>query len=198
MLPGSEQVRRANGVGVGVGAGGGTTTAGGVVTLNFAGQISGSIYLVFVVRELGLSPEVIGMTVVDPVRDERGWAFRSGLGHSEDPVNGFQFLSAAYHATDPNYRGRVTVPVLWDKQTKRIVSNSDDDLLRMFNREFSELAASDYDFYPAELAEEIDAVALVIPTSTGGAPRSCTKYRQPRPLIALAHEPGVAEHCVHH
>ena len=69
------------------------------------------------------------MTVVDPARDERGWAFRNGPAHSEDPVNGFHFLSEAYRATDPNFDGRVTVPVLWDKQTKRIVSNSDDDLL---------------------------------------------------------------------
>ena len=71
-------------------------------------------------RKLKGLEETIGMTVVDPVRDERGWAFRDGPGHSEDPVNGFKFLSEAYCATDPNYRGRVTVPVLWDKKTKRI------------------------------------------------------------------------------
>ena len=74
------------------------------------------------------------MTVVDPVRDERGWAFREGPGHTKDPVNGFKFLSEAYLATDPSYQGRVTVPVLWDKQTGRIVNNSDDDLLRILNR----------------------------------------------------------------
>jgi putative glutathione S-transferase len=102
------------------------------------------------------------MTVVDPVRDERGWAFRNGPGHSEDPVNGFHFLSEAYRATDPNYRGRVTVPVLWDTKTKRIVSNSDDDLLRMLNSEFAEFATNDYDFYPAELRSEIDALNKII------------------------------------
>ena len=98
------------------------------------------------------------MTVVDPVRDERGWAFRDGPGHSEDPVNGFHFLSEAYYATDPNYRARVTVPVLWDKKTKRIVSNSDDDLLRMFNSEFSDFARNDYDFCPPDLLDEIDEI----------------------------------------
>jgi putative glutathione S-transferase len=102
------------------------------------------------------------MTVVDPVRDERGWAFRNGPGHSEDPVNGFKFLSEAYDATDPNYRGRVTVPVLWDKKSNRIVSNSDDDLLRMLNSEFSEFAKSDYDFYPADLRREIDAINKLV------------------------------------
>jgi glutathionyl-hydroquinone reductase len=113
-------------------------------------------------RKLKGLEDAIGMTVVDPVRDERGWAFRDGPGHSEDPVNGFKFLSEAYHATDRNYDGRVTVPLLWDKQTKRIVSNSDDDLLRMLNGEFSDFAPSDYDFYPAELRTEIDALNKTI------------------------------------
>jgi len=109
-------------------------------------------------RKLKGLEETIGMTVVDPVRDERGWAFRNGPGHSQDPVNGFQFLSEAYRATDPNYRGRVTVPILWDTQTKRIVSNSDDDLLRMFNSEFNDFATSAEDFYPAGLRGEIDRI----------------------------------------
>ena len=77
-------------------------------------------------------------------------------------MNGFAFLSKAYHATDPSFNGRVTVPVLWDKETKRIVSNSDDDLMRMLNSEWSDFAESDYDFYPADLREEIDALNDVI------------------------------------
>lgn len=114
-----------------------------------------------ILRKLKGLEETIGRTVVDPVRDERGWAFRDGPGHSTDPVNGFQFLSEAYRATDTSYDGRVTVPVLWDKQRRRIVSNSDDDLLRMFNSEFSEFA-EDYDFYPTDLAQEIDALNKLI------------------------------------
>lgn len=109
-----------------------------------------------ILRKLKGLEDTISMTVVDPVRDERGWAFRDGPGHSEDPVNGFQFLGEAYRATDPDYRGRVTVPVLWDKETKRIVSNSDDDLLRMLNSEFNEFATNDSDFYPPGLRAEID------------------------------------------
>jgi putative glutathione S-transferase len=99
---------------------------------------------------------IVGMTVVDPIRDERGWAFRDGPGHSTDTVNGFQFLSEAYRATDPAYRGRVTVPVLWDTVTKHIVSNSDDDLMRMFNREFDRFTESRLDLYPEALRQEID------------------------------------------
>lgn len=109
-----------------------------------------------IVRKLKRLESVVGMTVVDPIRDERGWAFRDGPGHSADPVNGFRFLSEAYRATDPSYRGRVTVPVLWDTVTRRIVSNSDDDLMRMFNHEFDRFTDSRLDLYPERLRKEID------------------------------------------
>ena len=112
-------------------------------------------------RLKGLEP-AIGMTVVDPIRDERGWAFRDGPGFTRDPVNGFAFLSEAYRASDPGYGERVTVPVLWDKETGRIVSNSDDDILRMLNREFADFAANPYDFYPADLRAEIDGLNATI------------------------------------
>jgi putative glutathione S-transferase len=109
-----------------------------------------------IVRKLKQLEDVIGMTVVDPIRDDRGWAFREGPGHSSDPINGFQCLSEAYRATDPAYRGRVTVPVLWDTVTNRIVSNSDDDLMRMFNSAFNAFTASTLDLYPEALRREID------------------------------------------
>ena len=99
------------------------------------------------------------MTVVDPIRDERGWAFRPGPGSEIDPVNGFGFLAEAYAATDPSYSGRVTVPVLWDRTTKRIVSNNDDDIMRMFETEFDEVRVNgDLDFYPETHRSEIDAL----------------------------------------
>ena len=109
-----------------------------------------------IVRKLKQLEAVVGMTAVDPIRDERGWAFREGPGHSTDPVNHFEYLSEAYRATDPSYRGRVTVPVLWDKETQRIVSNSDDDIMRMFNSEFDGFTASRLDLYPASLRTDID------------------------------------------
>jgi putative glutathione S-transferase len=109
-----------------------------------------------IVRKLKKLETVVGMTVVDPIRDERGWAFREGPGHSADPINGFRYLSEAYLATDPAYRGRVTVPVLWDTQTKRIVSNSDDDLMRMFNSEWNRFTGNTLDLYPDGLRGEID------------------------------------------
>jgi putative glutathione S-transferase len=113
-------------------------------------------------RKLKGLEEAIGMTVVDPLRDEKGWAFRDGPAHSKDPINGFEFLSEAYRATDPNYDGRVTVPVLWDPQTKKIVSNSDDDLLRMLNSEFADFATNGYDFFPPDLRDKIETLNKTI------------------------------------
>ena len=93
----------------------------------------------------------IGLTVLDPIRDERGWAFQKGPGYSEDPINGFKFLAEAYRATDPNFDGRVTVPVLWDKKTHRIVNNSEDDICRMLNDTFRPLAKSNVDLFPPDI-----------------------------------------------
>ncbi len=109
-----------------------------------------------IVRQLKKLEGIIGMTVVDPIRDERGWAFQEGSRHTADPINGFQFLSEAYRATDPHYSLRVTVPVLWDSETRCIVSNSDDDIMRMFNGAFHGFTDSDVDLYPSHLRKEID------------------------------------------
>jgi glutathionyl-hydroquinone reductase len=114
-------------------------------------------------RELKGLQNVIGMTVVDPIRDEHGWAFRDPTGGtisvssfpSTDPVNGFKYLSEAYVATDPNFDGRVTVPVLWDKETKRIVNNCEDDICFMFNNAFNAFAKNgELDLFPKEIEEE--------------------------------------------
>ena len=105
-----------------------------------------------IVRNLKGLQDAIGVTVADPVRDERGWAFRDGPGHTTDPVHGFAFLSEAYAASDPAWDGRVTVPVLWDKETRRIVNNSEDDICRMFNEAFA--ARSGIDLFPPDIEAE--------------------------------------------
>lgn len=111
------------------------------------------------VRKLKGLEDAIGMTVVDPVRDDRGWRFGEGDGFSPDPLNGFSFLSEAYTATDPGYEGRVTVPVLWDTQSRTIVSNDDDDIMRMLETEFEPFAVHrGMDLYPEAHREEIDAL----------------------------------------
>ena len=108
-----------------------------------------------IVRKLKKLESVVGMTVVDPVRDERGWRFTEA---EPDPIQGWRFLSEAYLATDPHYDARVTVPILWDKETHRIVSNSDDDIMRMFETSFDAYGDAGLDLYPAELRAEIDAL----------------------------------------
>ena len=109
-----------------------------------------------IMRKLKGLEDIVGMTVVDPIRDERGWAFRDGPGHTTDPVNGFTFLREAYLASDPGYSSRVTVPVLWDTVGGKVVSNSDDDIMRMFNDVFQRLAPERDDYYPQPLRDEID------------------------------------------
>jgi putative glutathione S-transferase len=94
------------------------------------------------------------MSVIDPIRDEKGWAFRDGPGYSKDPINGFAYLSEAYAATNPKFNGRVTVPVLWDKETGKIVNNSEDDICRMFNGVFASLGKHKVELFPEDIGTE--------------------------------------------
>lgn len=115
-----------------------------------------------ILRKLKGLEDAIGLTVVDPIRDERGWAFRDGRGFSKDPINGFLFLAEAYAASDPKFMGRATVPVLWDKEQRCIVNNSEDDICRMLNDVFAPLGKTNIDFFPAEFeAEHAEISAFV-------------------------------------
>src|ERR1700722_15672037 len=106
-----------------------------------------------IVRTLKGLETAIGMTVVDPIRDERGWRFTA----QPDPLNGWAFLSEAYTGSDRGYDARVTVPVLWDKERGRIVSNSDDDIMRMFETQLDAIATNpQLDLYPDDLRPQID------------------------------------------
>lgn len=116
------------------------------------------------VRRLRGLEGAVSLAVVDPIRDERGWRFSPEVDPSvepdgREPVTGVRFLAEAYHATDPDYDGRVTVPTLWDRETQRVVSNEFLDLPRQLNTEMAALGDPDVDLYPAELRADIDAVA---------------------------------------
>jgi putative glutathione S-transferase len=106
-------------------------------------------------RKLKQLEDVISMSVVDPVVTEGGWAFRDDF---TDAVNSFAFLREAYTRTKPDYSGRVTVPVLWDKRTRRIVNNESAEIIRMLNSEFNALTSVKTDFYPVALRKEIDEI----------------------------------------
>jgi putative glutathione S-transferase len=110
-----------------------------------------------IVRKLKGLEELVGISFVDPIRDDRGWAFTGG--EYVDAVNGFEFLAQAYTSTAPDFHGRISVPVLWDRQTGRIVNNESADLIAMFNDAFDGVGANGLDLRPATVVTEMDALS---------------------------------------
>jgi glutathionyl-hydroquinone reductase len=96
---------------------------------------------------------VVSIGTVDPLLLAGGWKFKE-----PDPVTGAKFLHQIYTKADRHYTGRVSVPVLWDKKTATIVNNESSEIIRMFNGVFGALTNERYDYYPAALRDEIDAV----------------------------------------
>jgi putative glutathione S-transferase len=111
-----------------------------------------------IVRALkGLGP-LITVSVVNWFMGEDGWTFIPGEGVVPDPVMGATHLHELYSRADPTFTGRVTVPVLWDLATGRIVNNESSEIIRIFNTAFDPLGAAPGDFYPESLRPEIDAI----------------------------------------
>jgi glutathionyl-hydroquinone reductase len=104
-------------------------------------------------RKLKRLEAAISLSVVDPLMLEHGWEFAE-----PDPLTGAHFLHQVYTAAVPDYTGRVTVPVLWDKQRRTIVNNESAEIIRLLNGPFAALGDASYDYYPADLAGEIDAL----------------------------------------
>ncbi|MCF6470302.1 glutathione S-transferase [Nonomuraea sp. MG754425] len=107
-----------------------------------------------IVRRLTGLEEVVSLSYVDDERDGRGWAFRPGRG--PDPVNGFTLLEQAYDATERGYAGHISVPVLWDREQGRIVSNNFPDITLDLATQFERWADPAADLYPAPLRPEIN------------------------------------------
>lgn len=99
---------------------------------------------------------MISISVVHPYMAEYGWTFQSGDGVIADNLNEAEYMYQVYQAAQADYTGRVTVPVLWDKETGTIVSNESADIIRMLNTAFDGIGATEGDYYPAELRGEID------------------------------------------
>ncbi len=124
-------------------------------------------------RKLKKLEDYISVSVVDALMLENGWEFKAEdartPGATEDHLFGASALWQVYIKADPSYSGRVTVPVLWDKQQNTIVSNESAEIIRMFNSAFDSLTGSTNDFYPREFRDEIDEVnALVYDTVNNG------------------------------
>jgi putative glutathione S-transferase len=123
-------------------------------------------------RKLKGLESMIGVSVVNWLMGEEGWTFADGPGVIPDTVNGAQKLYEIYLRAKSDYTGRVTVPVLWDKQRGAIVSNESADIIRMFNSAFDGLGAAPGDYYPAPLRPEIDALnARIYETVNNGVYR---------------------------
>jgi len=99
---------------------------------------------------------MISVSTVHWFMADKGWTFQSGDGVVADNINNADFMYQIYTAAMPDYSGRVTVPVVWDKKTSTIVSNESPEIIRMFNSAFDDVGAAAGDFYPEALRVEID------------------------------------------
>jgi putative glutathione S-transferase len=105
---------------------------------------------------------LISLSAVGSFMGKKGWCFDPGPGVIPDNVNGARYLSEIYLIANPTYSGRFTVPVLWDKDQRTIVSNESSEIIRMLNSAFEQVGANDRNFYPAALRKEIDDINSVV------------------------------------
>ncbi|BAY29364.1 hypothetical protein NIES2107_12070 [Nostoc carneum NIES-2107] len=135
-----------------------------------------------IMRELKGLNNVISVTIADMVMSDKGWQFSQASGASSDSVNHARYLQEIYLKANPQYTGRVTVPMLWDKQNQSIVNNESREIMRMFDVEFASLATQKIDLYPHELQQQIDETidAIYLPINAGvyraGFAREQTAY----------------------
>ncbi len=123
-----------------------------------------------IIRQLKGLDDVIGLSVVAPEIDQNGWEFSDEpSGCIPDTVNDTRYLWEIYLKADPNYSGRVTVPVLWDKKTGTIVNNESREIIRMFDTQFDAIAGKDVNFYPENLRTVVDETidAIYQPINNG-------------------------------
>jgi len=104
-------------------------------------------------RQLKGLETIIPVTIVQPHMLDYGWQFAE-----PEPLYGFTHAHQLYSKADPHYSGRVTVPILWDKQQHTIVCNESAQIIRIFNSAFNDVTGNEVDFYPAELRAEIDNI----------------------------------------
>jgi glutathionyl-hydroquinone reductase len=126
-----------------------------------------------IMRKLkGLEP-LIDVSAVNSYMGSEGWTFEPGPGVVPDSVNGVKRIYELYTLADPQYSGRATVPVLWDKQQKTIVSNESAEIMRMLNTAFDRAGGNDKDFYPKDLRREVDELNdFIYPNVNNGVYRA--------------------------
>jgi len=133
-----------------------------------------------ILRKLKGLESLIDVSVVSWLMLENGWTFDRDFGSSGDKLDNLRFMHQRYTADTADYTGRVTVPVVWDKQQQRIVSNESSEIIRMFNSAFDKLTGNDLDFYPEHLRGEIDALnERIYPAVNNGVYRAGFATSQP-------------------
>lgn len=141
-----------------------------------------------VYRKLKGLEDMISLSVVHPYMGERGWTFSDGSGVIADPIINASYLYEIYRAAKPDYTGRVTVPVLWDKKTNTIVSNESAEIIRMFNSAFDEVGALAGNFLPTKSLTAIDEINdFVYPAINNGV------YKAGFATTQAAYEEAVTE-----
>ena len=126
-----------------------------------------------ILRSLKGLESFISVSVVHWFLAGDGWTFEPGQDVIHDTINGFKFLHQVYTAAAPDYSGRVTVPVLWDKKGKTIVSNESSEIIRMLNNAFDDLGAKSGDYYPAKFRSEIDEINQRVYSSLNNGVYKC-------------------------
>lgn len=141
-----------------------------------------------IMRKLKGLEDIIGLSVVAAVIDQNSWEFSNEPGAIPDTVNGTRYLWEIYLKADPAYSGRVTVPVLWDKQTAAIINNESREIIRMLDTEFDAFSKADVNFYPESLQTAVDETidAIYQPINNG-------VYRAGFATTQKAYEEGVTE-----
>ncbi len=141
-----------------------------------------------IMRSLKGLEDAIGLSIVDPVLADRGWAFSEAPGTIPDTINGAQYLQEIYLKAKSDYTGRVTVPVLWDQETQTIVNNESREIIRMLDTEFGAITRTAIDLYPEHLRETIEQTidAIYMPINNG-------VYRSGFATSQAAYEEAVTE-----
>jgi putative glutathione S-transferase len=124
-------------------------------------------------RKLKGLEDHISVSVVNPLMLEHGWTFDAADGVIPDPIFNAHYMHEIYTAAKPDYSGRVTVPVLWDKEKATIVNNESSEIIRFFDREFNDAGASGPRFCPSELESDIDAVNEFVYSSINNGVYKC-------------------------
>lgn len=126
-----------------------------------------------ILRKLKRLEDIVSVDIVHHFMGENGWTFATEDGATGDTLFASEYLHQIYTRADPTYSGRVTVPVLWDKETGTIVSNESSEIIRMLNSAFDEWGDASVDLWPAALRDEIEAVNdRVYPSINNGVYRA--------------------------